>query len=357
MDNDIGDMNQIRFGKERGKKAMATKQNSNDISLVAETISDYIDLKIGERRFSNGRSTFAKKNQYFKNDSGFEEWTKKLAEDGYLVMYYWGSSGILHKDDNYIEFNRDSNLTGITFFGDYEWIETAEKEIENYMEKCMFHMKWVYNIDGSSTTIPIKHDKLPVSEMYPFLKGKSLEEYYDDYINSDANTLLLIGPPGTGKTSFIKGMLSHVEESATVSYNAQVLNNDGFFVDFIRSSTKFLIMEDCDAFLSSRSDGNDMMHKFLNLSDGLVTVKGKKMIFSTNLPSIRDVDEALLRPGRCFDVINFDKLNADEATILATKYGITLKKEKEFYTIAEVFNQDSHQIESTGQEKLKMGFI
>jgi ATP-dependent 26S proteasome regulatory subunit len=60
-----------------------------------------------------------------------------------------------------------------------------------------------------------------------------------------------------------------------------------------------------------------MMHRFLNVGDGLVTTKGKKMIFSTNLPSIRDIDSALVRPGRCFDIVTFAPLEVSEAQALA----------------------------------------
>ena len=36
------------------------------------------------------------------------------------------------------------------------------------------------------------------------------------------------------------------------------------------------------------------------LADGVVRAQGRKIIFSTNLPNIGDLDDALIRPGRCF---------------------------------------------------------
>lgn len=36
------------------------------------------------------------------------------------------------------------------------------------------------------------------------------------------------------------------------------------------------------------------------VADGVVRAQGRKMIFTTNLPNLSDIDEALLRPGRCF---------------------------------------------------------
>jgi adenylate kinase family enzyme len=39
----------------------------------------------------------------------------------------------------------------------------------------------------------------------------------------------LIGPPGTGKTTFIRGLLAHRSCSAIVTYDAGILEKDGFF--------------------------------------------------------------------------------------------------------------------------------
>ena len=58
--------------------------------------------------------------------------------------------------------------------------------------------------------------------------------------------------------------------------------------------------EDADYILKPRADGNDNLHRFLTIADGVVRSQGRKIIFSTNLPNIGDLDDALIRPGRCF---------------------------------------------------------
>jgi ATP-dependent 26S proteasome regulatory subunit len=99
-----------------------------------------------------------------------------------------------------------------------------------------------------------------------------------------------------------------------------------------------------------------MMHRFLNVGDGLVTTKGKKMVFSTNLPSIRDIDSALVRPGRCFDIVSFDALSIEDAEKLAKKLGVELPEAKgDKYSIAEVFNQKTEGMNSATNRKV--GFI
>jgi SpoVK/Ycf46/Vps4 family AAA+-type ATPase len=61
------------------------------------------------------------------------------------------------------------------------------------------------------------------------------------------------------------------------------------------------------------------MRQFLTLSDGIIRDPGKKLIFSTNLPNIRDIDDALLRPGRCYDWIATRALSLEEASRLVAK--------------------------------------
>ena len=131
-----------------------------------------------------------------------------------------------------------------------------------------------------------------------------------------------------------------------------------FFADFMENRDRFMIIEDCDLMLKARSDGNSLMHRFLNMSDGLVSTKSKKLIFSTNLPSVKNVDPALMRPGRCFDVIEFDKLNLEQAVKLANKFDLEIDENKDSWTIAEVFNNTtftSDAIETSN--KKSFGFI
>jgi hypothetical protein len=181
-------------------------------------------------------------------------------------------------------------------------------------------VKWIFRDDGSHIQLPVDTETLPRTEFYPWL-GKDLSQYYDEYMASRASVLVLIGPPGTGKTSFIKGLISHTGAGALISYNTNTLENDEIFANFMSGREKLMVLEDADSFLKSRSKtGNTIMHKFLNIADGLVSTRNKKIIFSTNLPSARDVDSALIRPGRCFDTLKFDLLNQSDCTRIDSEY-------------------------------------
>ena len=324
-------------------------------------VSDLDDLVISEilkNRIDSGKKTVHRETTVLCNRAKWADWAEKNYND-YLYVQGNSSNGFIIEEEtlNYIKFDVNSNSTTVRAVGDVDFCDDMVEIIENNFDVVTSYIEWVYSSDGASCNVPLNRDRLPVAEMYPFLKGETLESYYDRYMASSANILLLIGPPGTGKTTFIRGLLAHTSSSAIVTYDAQILEKDGFFARFIEDESNIMVLEDSDAFLKSRNDGNTMMHRFLNVGDGLVTTKGKKMVFSTNLPSIRDIDSALVRPGRCFDIITFDTLTLQQANVLANKLEVTLPakprgKEMENYSIADVFNQQTHK-----PKERKLGFI
>jgi len=203
---------------------------------------------------------------------------------------------------------------------------------------------WFIDEQTNPRYLEVSSDRLPVTEMYPWLNGRELHDFYDDFMNSNANILLLMGPPGTGKTSFIRGLMHHSVSSSYLTYNAQQLLSDYAYVSFFQSDSKLFILEDADNFLKPRSEGNEIMSKFLNLGDGLVSSKDKKFIFSTNLEDITKIDSALTRNGRCFEVLKFDYLDETQAKTLASKMNVPLKEREAQYTISDVFNKPINQI-------------
>ena len=330
--------------------------DNENIFLGVSDFEDLVSSKVLKERSDQGLSTVQRETTVLCNRSTWKAWAEKYFKEQ-LYTQPSSSSGLVLSDLNLVKFDVNSNTTTVRCFGDETWAASVIKDVEESFSVVTSYIEWIYSSDGGSVNVPLNRDRLPVAEMYPFLKGESLESYYDRYMNSSANILLLIGPPGTGKTTFIRGLLSHRNCSAIVTYDASILEKDGFFARFIEDDSEVMVLEDSDAFLKSRSDGNTMMHRFLNVGDGLVTTKGKKMIFSTNLPSIRDIDSALIRPGRCFDILTFDQLQANEAQVLADKLGVTLPEQTgEKYSIAEIFNEQTHSAEKAVSNR-RVGFL
>ena len=332
------------------------KTGINDKFFVgASDYADWLHLQLLDSRTEKKMSTF---NSDLKMHGNRKKWQDFIDEefDGDYIIQYTDSSGLIVTEGlNFIRYDVNSNSVSTHTYGDKIFIENVEDIFLKHFEEVTSYIEWVYGANGDSVNVPLNADRLPVDEMYPFLK-EPLTEYYDRYLESNANILLLIGPPGTGKTTFIRGLLAHSNSSAIVTYDAAILEKDYLFARFIEDETGVMVLEDSDNFLKARSDGNTMMHRFLNVGDGLVTTKGKKLIFSTNLPSIRDIDPALIRPGRCFDIVSFDSLKQKEAEALAKKIGVKLDGKRDSWTIAEVFNK---QIEQSANKTVgsKMGFV
>ena len=335
--------------------------NNEKIFLGVSDFEDLVTVEIMKRRVDAKLSTVQRETTVLCARQRWSKWAEAHYKDCLFVQNNSSTGFIVEENtNNFIKFDVNSNSTTVRAFGDAEFADDMIEIVESNFDVVTSYIEWIYGADGNSVNVPLNRDRLPVEEMYPFLKGESLNDYYDRYMESSANILLLIGPPGTGKTTFIRGLLAHRSCSAIVTYDAGILEKDAFFAKFIEDDAEVMVLEDSDAFLKSRSDGNTMMHRFLNVGDGLVTTKGKKMIFSTNLPSVRDIDSALIRPGRCFDIVEFKPLSLFDAAKLAEKLGATVPERKggevvEF-SIAEIFNKQSEQSKQT-QANRKVGFI
>ena len=163
-----------------------------------------------------------------------------------------------------------------------------------------------------------------LDEAYPML-AEPVASFIRRYLRARETVLVLQGPPGTGKTRLVRAILAALSrrkgDSAHVLYTAdrRTLENDEIFVEFITGAHDAFVIEDADHVLAARADGNADLHRFLAVADGVVRALGRKIIFTTNLPNVGDIDDALLRPGRCFAMLRTRALEREEARRLIDK--------------------------------------
>jgi len=100
---------------------------------------------------------------------------------------------------------------------------------------------------------------------------------------------------------------------AMYTADKHALEGDEIFVDFITGLHDAFVIEDADHLLQPRTDGNRNLHRFLMIADGVVRAQNRKIIFTTNLPNIGSIDDALLRPGRCFATVQMRPLVRTES--------------------------------------------
>jgi hypothetical protein len=191
----------------------------------------------------------------------------------------------------------------------------------------MFTVDWNFTT-GRGTLNSASFDEVvddeALDEAYPSLR-MSVRDFIERFLNAPETVLVLQGPPGTGKTRLVRailaGMSKRKNEPAKIMYTAdkKAFEGDEIFVDFITGSHDAFVIEDADHLLKARSSGNQELHRFLTIADGVARAQGRKIIFTTNLPNITDIDDALLRPGRCFASVHMRPLDRIEATQLVRR--------------------------------------
>jgi energy-coupling factor transporter ATP-binding protein EcfA2 len=188
----------------------------------------------------------------------------------------------------------------------------------------MFLIDWHFlsGNDLESASIEEMADDAVSDAAYPEVK-EGVRAFIDRYLRAPETVLVLQGPPGTGKTRLIRAILGTMSRrkgepaSALYTGDPHALGNDEIFARFITGTHDAFVVEDADHLLKPRSDGNQHLHRFLAIADGVVRAQGRKIIFSTNLPNVGDLDDALIRPGRCFARVHVRSLTSAEAQALA----------------------------------------
>lgn len=224
------------------------------------------------------------------------------------------------------------------------------------------YINWAVGYDGQRK---IMYNELRVKEsnnikdcFYPSITEKynvTVDNFIDEYLKSDESVLLLTGRKGSGKTELIRQIISKSEKNAQITFNKEIIRDNGFYYDFFSSDYyDILIIEDADDILMKRESGNDIMDLFLNLSDGIISNKEKKFIFTSNLPNLNSIDEALLRNGRCFATIEFKTLTEKQAKDIANE--LDIEYTKDIQCLADAFAAKNKFIGKTTKPK-SFGFI
>jgi hypothetical protein len=190
----------------------------------------------------------------------------------------------------------------------------------------MFSIDWHFKTGNGLDNASIEEvsDGPLLDAAYPEVPG-GVARFIEAYLDSPESVLVLQGPPGTGKTRLIRAILGAMSrrkgEPACALYTGDMraLETDELFVKFITGAHDAFVVEDADHMLKPRVDGNEHLHRFLTVADGVVRSQGRKIVFSTNLPNVGDLDEALIRPGRCYARLNIRALTGVEAKYLAEK--------------------------------------
>lgn len=234
-----------------------------------------------------------------------------------------------------------------------DFCKNCIKEYNNY-QNCKTWTQNIYTIENNSwkecvsnnkrniDTIILKNgikDKIK-TDIELFLKS---ENWYNERDISYTRGYLFHGPPGTGKTSMIKGIANHCKRH--IHYlMLNSITSDQELISLLKNieyKNSILVIEDIDCMTdvvkkrppsdtpkrietpkpveadNSKPSGHEQKKSQLTLScllnclDGLFSAHGRIMIMTSNHPEL--LDDALIRPGRIDQKYLFD--NCDKTQI------------------------------------------
>ncbi len=186
---------------------------------------------------------------------------------------------------------------------------------------------------------------------------------------------ILDGEPGCGKTFLIRNILSKLDAIFLIvpANLISSMEKPDFLPLLLRIKSDYskpiiMIVEDGDICLVARKGDNiSTIAALLNLSDGILgSMIDIKLIISSNA-EIKDMDEAIMRPGRLCKRIHIGALDMDQANKVYQRIledsSKTLEHRKHGYTLAEIYHQANNlnnpmvrTAPQSSQEKRVIGF-
>ena len=202
----------------------------------------------------------------------------------------------------------------------------------------------------------IKPTNINISENYndDFLKvNEDLLKFLND---KETGVALLYGEKGSGKTNFVRNLVTTTNKKYLVITNAVAAHiAEPEFISFLLSQKdSVFILEDCEQILMERESNlfGGAIANILNMSDGLLSdIFNIKFICTFNT-SIDRIDKALLRKGRCKINYEFKALKSDKVAKLNEKYKLGIRTIKDM-TLAEIYNYSEEKEE---KKTRKIGF-
>ena len=197
--------------------------------------------------------------------------------------------------------------------------------------------------------------------------GEDFPDWHETFVAQlrakPAGLSIFDGPPGTGKTSYVRHLMVEMKETHRFyfinSANLYLLR-DAEFMSFWSAERRtyekiamVVILEDSENALMPRSSANrEEVSLLLNITDGILGEFLRLQVICTINCQADELDQALLRPGRLTARRYFGPINRSSAEKLAAKLGKTLPS-GDSLTLAEIF---SGRRDDARREQAAIGF-
>ena len=265
---------------------------------------------------------------------------------------------IVHKDEKWILAIDDTTIRVLSSNFDYKglvqsvlkWLPQQEKQSKTASIDLVAFDNHYYTI-----TSKIKRTTVDFDTHY----NDDFKEAYKNTLNflneQESGLIVWHGEKGSGKTTAIRHLLSHTDKNYLLVTNsiAAHMAEPEFVAFMMENKDSIFILEDCEQILMNREENRfgGAISNILNMSDGLMSdIFNIKFICTFNT-DINNIDEALLRPGRCFVNYEFKSLEAEKASKLLESLGHKIDKPRDM-TLAEIYNYKEEEIPKTTPRKI-----
>ena len=196
------------------------------------------------------------------------------------------------------------------------------------------------------------------------IKDDEYSLYYGDdfphekilkFFEEESNNLMVFyGPPGCGKTNYIKNLITHCDEDVIYVPPSMVnIIAEPSFVSFmLQNQGNTIIVEDAEQILCG--ERNIATTNLLNATDGFLKDSLKLKIIATMNADIKAIDNALLRKGRLHLSHHFSPLSVRDSNRLAEHCGINHVFDGET-PLCDIFNVAEFESPLKKQERM-LGF-
>jgi hypothetical protein len=210
-------------------------------------------------------------------------------------------------------------------------------------------------------------DGIDFEEIFDNYEENFKEDFSDIIIKKLSNLkynkgiVLLHGPPGTGKTTYLRYILSKVKKK--VMYlppeMGHAISDPGFITFLMSNPNSILCIEDAENIIKAReAGGNQAVSNILNITDGILGSALKYQVICTFNAEFTEIDSALTRKGRMLGKYKFEALSRAKTRQLVKKlYGEEVEPKEESMTLAEIHSMFDDMPSDEKPKMNKIGFV